>query len=197
MLDKYGLLLESDPRLPSVVSLVAGGPLRGSWWGHPLGTVIFHVSNRLAHRPSVLTVKLVSGKVTFVHRRFWPHLFAIGTSNEPWQTNGLPAEGQRLLGFVRKMGVVRTDNPVVEALVRPNKSSAMALELERRLLVVGLQVHTQSGSHAKSLETWKRWAKRRRVPEKLDVSRAKSELDSSIRLLNDRFRGSGRLPWWE
>ena len=71
----HGLLLESDARLPSVVALVAGGPLRGSWWGHPLGGVIFDLSSWLAARPAVLVTRLVSGKVTYVHRSLWSALF--------------------------------------------------------------------------------------------------------------------------
>src|SRR6266704_523157 len=68
-LEKYGLLLESDAQLPSLVSIVAGGPVRGSWWGHASGNIIYEVGNRLANHPDVLVIKLVSGKVTFVQRR--------------------------------------------------------------------------------------------------------------------------------
>src|ERR1700681_4423049 len=36
-----GLLLKSDPRLPSVAGLVAGEAIRGSWWAHPAAHAIF------------------------------------------------------------------------------------------------------------------------------------------------------------
>ena len=36
-LERIGLLLEHDKELPSVTLLVAGEPIRGSWWGHALG----------------------------------------------------------------------------------------------------------------------------------------------------------------
>ena len=36
-LKRYGLLLVTDARLPSLVALVAGAPVRGSWWSHPRG----------------------------------------------------------------------------------------------------------------------------------------------------------------
>ncbi|MDA2934727.1 hypothetical protein MYX82_10350, partial [Acidobacteria bacterium AH-259-D05] len=39
-LQTWGLLLESDAILPSVSALVAGAPVRGSWWGHPRGDAI-------------------------------------------------------------------------------------------------------------------------------------------------------------
>jgi hypothetical protein len=45
---REGVLLKSDPKLPSVVAIAAGGPVRGSWWGHPKGRVIFNALERLA-----------------------------------------------------------------------------------------------------------------------------------------------------
>jgi ankyrin repeat protein len=35
------VLLEHDRELPSVTSIVAGEPISGSWWGHPLGHAIY------------------------------------------------------------------------------------------------------------------------------------------------------------
>src|SRR5581483_2271004 len=34
-LESRGLWLVSDPRLPSLATVVAGEPVRGSWWAHP------------------------------------------------------------------------------------------------------------------------------------------------------------------
>jgi hypothetical protein len=192
----YGLLLESDTRLPSVAGLVAGTPIRGSWWGHPSGAVIYRVTNELAQRRDVALMKLISGKVTFVHRKFWPHLYAIGSAREPWQMERLLPEGRRLFDLVRKRGVVRTDDPTVTSLVAPHTPAATALDLERRLLVLGRQVHTQSGAHVKSLESWKRWSERERVTKRLNALQAKSELDRVVRHWNEQFDGAGRLPWW-
>jgi hypothetical protein len=36
-LECYGILLETDPKLPSAAALVAGSPISGSWWLHPKG----------------------------------------------------------------------------------------------------------------------------------------------------------------
>ena len=74
-LERYGILLESDARLPSVAGLVAGEPVRGSWWGHPRGQNIYRIAGWLGEHPDVVVSKLVSGKVTYVHggcgRRCW------------------------------------------------------------------------------------------------------------------------------
>src|SRR5215831_8257734 len=89
-----GLLLKSDSRLPSVATLVAGTPVRGSWWAHPASHAIFWAINELADRKDVLVVKLIRGKDTFVHQRLWPELLAIVTADEPWQLHGLPKSAE-------------------------------------------------------------------------------------------------------
>ena len=43
-LKKSGFLLESDPKLPSVCTLITGAPLRSSWWSHPRAQTIFAVN---------------------------------------------------------------------------------------------------------------------------------------------------------
>ena len=59
--------------------LVAGEPVRGSWWGHPKGHDIFAACQHLLQHPDATTAKLVSGKVTYVHRELWPSLLAVAT----------------------------------------------------------------------------------------------------------------------
>ena len=85
-LQRFGILLQSDSKLPSVVGLVAGQPVRGSWWSHARSHDIHAVLTWLADEPDVLAAKLVSGKVTFVHRRLWPALSSVGRAGESWQT---------------------------------------------------------------------------------------------------------------
>ena len=85
-LESQGMLLESARGpLPNVASLVAGEPIRGSWWSHPRSHAIFEVINALADSPDVVRLRLVKGKVTLVHRRVWPALVRVAPH--------LPAEG--------------------------------------------------------------------------------------------------------
>src|SRR5262245_48059619 len=80
-LAERGLLLLADQRLPSVATLVAGEPVRGSWWGHARGGAIFAVAQRLeALAPEVVCARLVSGKETYLHRRLWPALVGVGAA---------------------------------------------------------------------------------------------------------------------
>lgn len=88
-LEADGLLMLSDAKRPSVVSLVIGGPARGSWWSHPKGREIYTVLEQLGEHPDVLAVKLIDNKVTFVHRRLWPAVLAIARARDDVQIKGL------------------------------------------------------------------------------------------------------------
>jgi hypothetical protein len=56
-----------------------GGPIRGSWWGHPKGHEIFRVTEGVCESPEVLVCKLIDGKVTYIHRRLWPALVKLAS----------------------------------------------------------------------------------------------------------------------
>jgi hypothetical protein len=60
--------------VPSLAEAIAGGPIRGSWWGHPKGHDIFHAAEAVSDSAEVLVCKLIDGKITYVHRRLWPAL---------------------------------------------------------------------------------------------------------------------------
>ena len=81
-LRKAGLILTQDKVLPSVVSIVTGATPRGSWWSHPKGRQVFAVLTQLADDEDVVLTKLLDGKDTFVHRRLWPALLAVGSARE-------------------------------------------------------------------------------------------------------------------
>jgi len=68
---RLGLLLETDARLPSVASLIAGEPIRGSWWAHARAHEIFAALGQFDDHRDAMFTKLISGKVTLVHRKLW------------------------------------------------------------------------------------------------------------------------------
>jgi hypothetical protein len=144
-LEKDGLLLFTDAKRPNVASLVAGEPIRGSWWGHPRGKEIFSRQRELEAHADVLVVKLVDRKLTFVHRRLWPALLSVARAREPWQLENLSKLGRALLERVDSEGTLEAKGPAVK-------------ELQQRLLVHVEEVHTQSGAHASILRTWPTWA---------------------------------------
>jgi hypothetical protein len=72
---KYGVVLEAGQGpVPSLAEVIAGEPVRGSWWSHPKSREIFAVTRSVRDSEDVLVCRLVKGKVTFVHRRLWPAL---------------------------------------------------------------------------------------------------------------------------
>ncbi len=73
--EKHGVVLQAArSSIPNLAEAVAGERIRGSWWGHPKGSEIFHAAEAVSESPEVLVCKLVDGKVTYVHRRLWPAL---------------------------------------------------------------------------------------------------------------------------
>src|SRR3989441_9278913 len=72
---RHGVVLQAARGpVPSLAEAITGGPIRGSWWGHPKGREIFQVAEAICESPEVLVCKFVEGKVTFIHRRLWPAL---------------------------------------------------------------------------------------------------------------------------
>ena len=72
---RHGVVLESARGpVPSLAEVIAGGPIRGSWWGHPKSHAIFAATRAVRDSEDVLVCRLVDGKVTFVHRALWPAL---------------------------------------------------------------------------------------------------------------------------
>ena len=66
----HGVVLQSAKGLePSLVVRITGGPIHGSWWGHPMGREIYTLVNKIDASNAVLTCALAGGKITYIHRR--------------------------------------------------------------------------------------------------------------------------------
>lgn len=158
-IEQYGLLLMQDAKLPSLVSIVAGAPVKGSWWSHPESARMFDVLQVI--HDETLVLKLLAGKRTFVHPRLWPAVCAVAESGEPWQTSKLAADGRALLGLVTAHGSQRTDQ--LELPPGSRKLTTVADDLEKRLLLHARDEHTERGHHARVLCTWEDWRRQARV----------------------------------
>ena len=72
---RHGVVLQAARgSVPSLAEEVVGGPIRGSWWGHPKGHEIFRLTEAVQESSEVLVCKLVDGRVTYIHCRLWPAL---------------------------------------------------------------------------------------------------------------------------
>jgi hypothetical protein len=75
---KHGAVLQAGRGpLPTLVEAIAGEPIRGSWWGHPLGHQIFRALGEVHDSGEVAACRLARGKITLVHQRLWPALFLL------------------------------------------------------------------------------------------------------------------------
>ena len=184
-LKEYGLLLLNDPALPNLCRLVAGERVRGSWWAHPRAQEIFQVYDALEDHPDVLILKLISRKVTYIHRTLWPQIVAVGRAREPWQMKDLSAAAKRLLAAVDKVPV------------EPGRDKAAAArELDAKMLVFSAQFHSESGAHVLRLESWDHWSNRTHFSrDSTTPASARKALEARTDNLNREFAGRGRLPW--
>lgn len=140
--------------------MVAGKPIRASWWGHAKASDIFWACEWLEARGDVLAVRLISGKVTYVHRRLWPAVLAVAMAREPWRTRALPSGARKPLAAVDRAGTLRLDRLAKPGTARSRSLRRHARLLEERLLARVEDFHTPSGAHAKRMESWHRWRRR-------------------------------------
>ena len=162
------LTLTPAPGFASLIEAVVGGPIKGSWWGHEKGGLIFQIATALEDSPDVLAAKLVGGKVAFVHRALWPALIRVMTdpAHRQQATAKLSDAAERLLIDVEKSG----------SMSQPDKKART--ELEKRALVVSASEHTDRGNHITVLRSWRAWAPR----DVADAAAALSITDAKRRL---------------
>lgn len=184
-----GLLMESDRSWPSVSGIIAGEPVKGSWWSHPKGREIWLATENLAASPEVTIAKLIDGKVTYIHKDLWPSLYAVGASRKAWQIISLSSNSKKLLALIDKRGAVRTDL-IAKPLARASR------DLENRLLIHSEEIHTEAGAHARALESWPAWAKRKKLASfKLSVDRGEERLERIVMGHNKVYKTNRALPW--
>jgi hypothetical protein len=130
-------------------------------------------------------MKLVSGKVTYVHRSLWPQVLAVGCARDRWQMNGLPAAAGKLLADVDR------------APVEPGRAMRKAAsELAARMLAYGAQFHSESVEHVRRGESWRHWSGRMDVSQDgISGAASRTVLEGVLASLNKKFGCKGILPW--
>jgi hypothetical protein len=129
----------------SLVEAITGERLKKSWWGHADGKLIFGIASQL--EDEALSLKLLDGKATLVHRTRWPEVLAKVTSKEfrDERIDALSRKARTLLEQIEQQGPVQA----------PEKK--LADELESSLLVHVESVHTAKGRHEKRFTSWRQW----------------------------------------
>ena len=68
-LRELGVVMQSARGpVTSLAERVAGGPIRGSWWGHPSGQEIYRVLNEVRASPDVVALRLIPSPPTAPQR---------------------------------------------------------------------------------------------------------------------------------
>jgi len=195
-LERYGLLLQHDRELPSVTSIVAGEPIAGSWWGHPLGHAIYDLLGAFEDTTGKLEGKILDGKVTYVQARLWPAFFAVVQHDPGARLARLGSAAGALFAHVEQHGPVRAD-ALPAGLSAPSRELTKTVRaLEARLLLHTDSIHTDSGAHVKLLQTWPQWCAERsvRVPA-VAIDDARAELDSAVAALSAGVARKIEVPW--
>jgi hypothetical protein len=192
-LERIGLLLQHDSVLPSFTGVALGEPVRGSWWAHPRANDIYDLLQVFRVEAGGLSLKIVNQKLTFVARRLWPAIAALGQGKASWQREGLSPEAVTLLAFVRKRGAVRADQ--VDFVPGADLPKRFA-ELEKRLLVHVESFHSEAGSHHKRFTSWPRfWREARVRPARVSLESATAELQAAVDELARASHVRVRVPW--
>jgi hypothetical protein len=191
-LERRGLLLLHDRALPSITTLVAGEPIAGSWWGHAKGNEIYALASVFERGAGALSLKLVNGKVTFVHRRLWPLLLVAAAA--PLSSSLSPASRQ-LLGLLEQRGTLNAAELQRSGVLPPAELKQALAAIETQILAHVASEHSASGAHEKVLRRWADWAAAHEVaPAPVSVERARAELESTAAALS-ATAGRVRLPW--
>jgi hypothetical protein len=193
VLEQDGILLEHDAVLPCATALVVGEPVRGSWWAHPKAHEIY---DGLQPLHDVATrVKLVVGKATLVHRRLWPALVAVGRSRQAWQLDELSPTAAMVLDSIarrRRPVWVQEAAPALDS----RRRQETVRELERRLLVHTQEMHTETGAHRKTIETWATFRRRGQVASPLPTAtESKRVFEAIVADWPDPGQRVPILPW--
>lgn len=193
-LEEVGMLMLTDPALPSLTAIVAGRPVKGSWWGHPDGNLMYNLSNELLDSPEILAIKFINKKITFLPKNQWSEIFAIGNSQANWQMDNLSIAQKNLLKLVKANGSVHADDS------RLKKSAAevgkIASKLEERLLIFSESVHTTSGKHVRVLKSWDYVMRSRKFkPKKISPEEAIISLEVFAEALELKYEVKVKLPW--
>lgn len=169
-LKRCGLLPVQDRHLPNLAGLVTDDTLTTSWWSHPRAREIYDALETLARDPDIVIAKLLNEKDTFVHRRLWESLAAVGGARDGWQMDGLTPAALALLKSVDATGSVQASGPAGRLLAV-------------RLLVQASQVHTAKGHHERRLQSWDSWRKEKGLPPATSSDAGPRRLEEAARAL--------------
>lgn len=145
----------------------------------------------VASHQDVVAVRLINRKITYIDRQLWNPLISVGNERAPWQLEPLSRAASALFKRVTRTGsYVTTESRDIKA------AGKAAAELERVLLITGREVHTETGAHAKLLQSWDYWCESRAFPLiAMPPAQARTILETAAKRLLPTTSVRIRLPW--
>jgi len=140
--------------LPSLAEAIAGRQLRGSWMANPEVFRIYDILGEVYKSDAIVTAPLVLGKETLFDASLAPAVARIAGDPKRGKAAraSLPRLAKRLLADVEVRGEVRMDR--WSASTQHGREARLILE--RLLLVVSRDLHTESGYHTAIVMPWRK-----------------------------------------
>lgn len=162
--------------VPVLAHTVAGRELAGSWMASPEVHRIYDLLSELS-KHDLCSAALLDGKVTIFEPSLAPAVQRLATDPERRARliAELPPTTRRLLERVELDGDVRMDHTGLSA----KEGRAARLRLERLLLAVSVQIHTDRGSHTAALRPWSE----SRLARRHDATDAVPDVETAMDLL--------------
>ena len=79
------VLVAAKGTAPRLTEAIVGEDIKGSWWAHSKSHHIYAILGAVLDSDQVLACRLIDGKMTLVHRRFWPSLVRLAKRFTPEQ----------------------------------------------------------------------------------------------------------------
>ena len=131
---------------------ITGRSIRGSWMADPEVYRVYEFFKKVYKHQDVVALPLILGKETLVHGSLGPAVQRV--ASDPDRRNearaGLPPLARRLLDEVEASGEVRMDRWTASTVQGRNAR----LRLERDLLVMSRDLHTERGYHTAIVMPW-------------------------------------------
>ena len=150
--DRRILLATGHSSLPCLAEGITGRALVGTWMADRSVYRIYAIVKAVLKAPSVVAVPLILGKLTLLHRSLAPAAARLAADPARRQSAiaQLPPLARQLLAQVEAEGEVRMDRLSV-----PTSQGRRARGLlERDLLVVSRDLHTEHGYHTSVVIPW-------------------------------------------
>src|SRR2546426_7852526 len=154
-IEERGIVLSTGrSSLPSLAEAIAGRQLRGSWMANPEVFRIYKVLGKVHRSDAVVTAPLILGRETLLDVTLGPAVARIAgdAKRRKAARASLPPLAKRLLADVEAHGEVRMDRWPAST----ERGRAARLRLERLLLVVSRDLHTESGYHTAVVTPWRK-----------------------------------------